>query len=150
MGNPASPTPPAGLFASLKGMVATLLDIFQTRLALLRHELAEEKRRLLRLAVLAAAAVFFFVVGMVLLLGFLIVFFWEDRLLLLGLLTGGFLLVSAACLLGIRRLMRRGRVLFSDSLQALRDDVTALRGRDGQSPASPASSPVVPADAGRP
>lgn len=155
MGNPASPTPPTGLFASLKGTLATLLDIFQTRLALLRHELAEEKRRLSRLVVLAAAAVFFLVVGILLLLGFLIVLFWEDRLLLLGVLTGGFLLLGTACLLGIRRLVRQGRVLFSASLQALREDVAALRGRDGQAATTAPTTVSPPAtrapnNAGRP
>jgi uncharacterized membrane protein YqjE len=55
---------PQGLPASLKGLLATLLSILQTRAALFAVEVEEEKRRLLKAMAWGAVAVMLGVMGL--------------------------------------------------------------------------------------
>ena len=104
--------PRAGLFASLKGLVATLVVTGRLRLSLLATELEEEKLRLMELLVSAIATLFLLGLGVVLLLLFLAFAFWEQRLLIFGLATA--LTLGVGLLLGLRILLqaRRPSALF--------------------------------------
>jgi len=113
----------AGLFSSLRSLLATAVGLLHTRLELLATELHEEKIRLLSLVAYGLAAVLLLSFGAVFLVVFLTVLFWDsNRLLVLGLgtflLLGGGLLALTAAL----RLARAGSRLFSASLAELRKD----------------------------
>jgi uncharacterized membrane protein YqjE len=71
--------PEAGLLGSLRKLVATLIAIAQTRLALLANEVQEEGLRVRRLMVMAFAAVFFLALGVLLGTTFLILLLWEEH-----------------------------------------------------------------------
>jgi uncharacterized membrane protein YqjE len=97
-----SDTHRGGLFASLRQVAATALEMVQVRLELLGTELEYEKRRLFDGVLIAAAAMVFFTVGLLLLCGFIILLFWEGyRLAAMASLSvvflgiGGFLFVHS-------------------------------------------------------
>ncbi len=120
--------PEAGLFASLRGLLLTLLTLLRTRGELLVVELEEEKSRILEILLLGATAFFFISFGLVILAIFLTVLFWESyRLLVIGLFTALFLGIGFAALIGLRHLLRQGTRLFSASLRELASDEDALR-----------------------
>lgn len=68
-----------GLFQSLRRLLATLLAIAQTRLALLANEVQAETLRLGRLIMLAFAAVFFLAAGVLLGTFYFILLLWEEH-----------------------------------------------------------------------
>ena len=72
-----SDTHRAGLFASLRQLTATALEMLQVRLELLGTELELEKRRLVEGFLIGVAAMVFFTVGLMLLCGFIILLCWE-------------------------------------------------------------------------
>jgi len=76
--------PPAGarLLASVQAMSATLVAIFQTRLALLATEVEEEKQRLLAVLGWGAVAIMMGTVACVFLAGFITVLCWDTHPLL--------------------------------------------------------------------
>jgi uncharacterized membrane protein YqjE len=119
--------PRAGLFASLRGLLATAVGLVHTRLELLATEFQEEKIRLLSAVAYGAAAVLLLSIGAVFLAVFLTVLFWDsNRLLVLGigtffLLGGGVLALMMAV-----RLAQSGSRLFSASLAELRRDRAGL------------------------
>jgi uncharacterized membrane protein YqjE len=77
---PDQPTAPeAGLLGSLRKLVATLIAIAQTRLALLANEVQEEGLRVRRLMLMAFAAVFFLALGVLLGTTYLILLLWEEH-----------------------------------------------------------------------
>lgn len=113
-----------GLRASLQGLLATLLDILQTRLALFSVEVEEEKRRLLKAMAWGAASVMLGALG----LGFggvlIALVFWEaDREWVLGLLT----LAFAAGAAGTFWLARAQVQASSGWLQATLDELESDR-----------------------
>lgn len=78
----------AGLFGSLRRLVASLLEIAQVRLDLLSTEYQREKLRVFDGLLLAALALIFLTLGLLLLAGLLVALTPEAwRLVVLGLLT---------------------------------------------------------------
>ena len=71
-GPDAPAPPPAGLYASLRRLLATLLDIGQVRLDLLSAELEREKLRIFDGLVWAAVALLFIGLGLLLLAALLV------------------------------------------------------------------------------
>jgi len=126
-----SATPPAGLFASVRQMLATVLEMAEVRLALFASEFEEEKLRIFQAVVLAVLGLLMLTVGAVLLCGFVLMLFWEGyRLAALGVLTavfvvGGGLMVRS----GIRRISSSGGA-FRASLAELSSDRAGLAQRD--------------------
>ena len=126
-----SATPPAGLFASVRQMLATALEMAEVRLALLASEFEEEKLRIFQAVVLAVLGLLMLTVGVLLLCGFVLMLFLEGyRLAALGVLTavflaGGGLLVRS----GIRRISSNGGA-FRASLAELSSDRAGLARRD--------------------
>lgn len=120
--------PEAGLFASLRGLLATVLAMLRTRAELLVVEIEEEKSRVLSLLLFGATAFFFLSFGLVMLAVFLTALFWDSyRLLVIGTFTGLFLAIGAGALLALRGELQRGSRLFSASLRELEQDGAALK-----------------------
>ncbi len=132
--------PRNGLYASLRGLLATSLDILHTRLALFATELQEEKARLLGLVAFGAASLLLLSAGVVFLAIFLTVLFWDsNRLLVLGIFTALFLSAGGAALFMAVRNARQSSQLFSASLAELANDRAAA-----QSPSSDENENLVP------
>ena len=117
----------AGLFASLKGSLATLVAIARTRLELLVTEFEEEKHRLLSLLLCALGALFFLGLGLVMLVVFFATLFWESKVVVFAvfslLFLGGAALLWVLCL----RQLRRGSALFAGSIAELAEDIEQLK-----------------------
>ncbi len=117
------PSREAGLFESLRRLLATLLAIAQTRLALLANEVQEETLRLQRLIVLAFAAVFFLALGVLLGTCYFILLLWENHgLAIIGVFA--LLYIGAGVVFGLyvyRKSLERTR-LFQASLAELGKD----------------------------
>jgi uncharacterized membrane protein YqjE len=123
--------PSRGLFASLRGLVATAIAIGRTRLELLATELQEEKARLLGLVAFGAAALIFLAAGLVFLAMFLTVLLWDsNRLLALGIFSALFLGAGGVSLVVAMHHARAPSRLFSASLAELAEDVAAAKGAE--------------------
>lgn len=118
--------------ARLRGALAGVLALLQTRLQLLGVEMQEESRRLLRLLAYAAAAFFFLGFGVILLALLLTVYFWDShRWLALGLFTAVFLGIGfISALMALRGACQRSG-LFAASLAELARDQALIRPDDG-------------------
>lgn len=120
-----------GLLASLRALLASVLEIAQLRLDLLGTELELEKRRLFDALLLGALALLFLFLGVLALCGFAIALLWDRyhlglvavmSLVLLGM--GGL-----ALLLARRRLFNAGGLFAASAKELLRDQAD-LRGMD--------------------
>lgn len=122
------PARESGLFASLRRLLATTLEIAQVRLELLGTEVEFEKQRLLGGLLWGAVALMALGVGLVLACGFVVLLFWEGyRLPALGVMTllflaGGALLMQEA----LKRLSNRAGV-FGKSVAELASDRAGLQ-----------------------
>lgn len=112
-----------GLLTSLQRLIATLLELLQTRVEIVATEFEEERVRLRELVVFGILTLFFVSVGLTLATLFVVALYWDThRLAVLGgvallyLGLGGF---TAICL--YRRLKSRPR-LFSTTLSELEKD----------------------------
>lgn len=118
------PQPPQeGLFASLKALSVSLIDIVYTRLELLSADVAEEREQLTAFLVLVLVALFCFGVGTVLLTILIVVLFWDThRLPALISLTAVFLIGGAGVTwLALYRIRTKPK-LFESSLAELSKD----------------------------
>lgn len=115
--------PQEGLFASLKTLSVSLIDIVHTRLDLLSTDVAEEREQLTQFLVLVLIALFCFGVGTVLLTILLVVLFWDTHRLpaLVG-LTAVFLLGGGGITWLALHKIRTKPKLFEASLAELSKD----------------------------
>lgn len=124
----SGPVPEGGLFASLRQLLATVLEIAQVRFALLGTEIEFEKRRLLEGLLWGAVAFLLLGVSLTLFCGFVVLLFWEGyRLAAVGvlallLLVAGLLLMRVA-----RQRLRNSGGLFHTSVTELKRDIAELR-----------------------
>lgn len=137
--------PAPGLFASLKGLLADLLEVGRTRLDLLANEVEEEKLHLGQMLAYGMLALAALIIGAILLVAFLALLFWENRLWVVG--------IACACslLLGLRFARRSqaelktGSRLFKASVAELEADVTVLRARQKNTPEDDSGHESTPA-----
>ena len=123
----AAPAQAGGLFASLRGLLASGIGLLHNRLELLGTELEEEKLRLLGLLAYGAAAALRLWTGAAFLAIFLTVLFWDsNRLLVLALFTAAFLIGGGFALYKARAHAHAQTRLFSASLAELARDRAAL------------------------
>lgn len=116
-----------GLLASLQGLVATMLAIAQTRLALLATEVEEEKRRLLATVAWGAVAVLVGCFTLAFAAVFITVLFWDThRLWVLGGMTVAFAAISVWAARQVSRLLRESGDMLSATLAELEADRQAL------------------------
>lgn len=117
-----------GLFASLRRLLGTVLEIAQVRLELLGTELEFEKRRLFDGLLLGLIALLMLGVGVVLLCGFIILLFWEGyRLTAVGVLTLLFLAAAAWLVRAARHRLQSPKGMFEASLAELQRDRAGLQ-----------------------
>ena len=118
----------AGLLASLRGLVRTLIAVAHTRLAILANELEEQGACFARIAVFAAigAAGLFFTtaLGMVL----VIAAFWDNRIPVIGILFAVFLGGTLWSLAILRKHLTGRPRLLSATLTELAKDKASLSG----------------------
>lgn len=116
------------LLRSTQGLLATLMAIFETRVALLATELEEEKRRVLAILGWGAAGVLMGTVACVFLAGWVTVLFWDTHpLWALGGLTVVFGALCALAVWRVRTLLQPTEALLAASLAELQADRDALR-----------------------
>lgn len=118
----------SGLFASLRQLLATALEIAQVRLELLGTEVELEKQRLLRGLFWAALALMVLGVGLVLLCGFILLLFWDGyRLHAAGVMALLFLLAGALMMRQARAKLLNPTGMFKTSAAELEQDRAGLR-----------------------
>ena len=121
------PNEAGGLFASLRRLLGTVLEIAEVRLALLGTEVELEKRRLFDALFWVAMAVLVLATGLVLLCAFVILLFSEGyRLPALGVMAllflgGGLLLLRQA-----QQRLRSPEGMFGSSLAELKRNQAGL------------------------
>lgn len=119
-----------GLLTSIKRLMATLLEILQTRVEIVATEFEEERVRLRELVVFGILTLFFVCVGLTLATLFVVSLYWDThRLQVLGGIA--FVYLGLGGLTGIilyRRLMSRPR-LFATTLSELVKDRDQLNSR---------------------
>jgi len=118
---------PAGLFDSVKSLLATLVGMAQTRAELITTEVEEQFARLVSLLVWGLVALFLAFTGVILSAIALIVLFWDsNRVLAAGGLAAVFVVLAVIAVLGfIARAKARPR-LFEASLEELAKDRNQL------------------------
>jgi uncharacterized membrane protein YqjE len=128
MGEPAKE---ARLFASIRRLSATVLELAQVRIDLLSTELELEKRRIFDGLLWGALAIVVLSLGLVLTCGYIILLFWDTyRLTAAGLLAGFFLGIGFLLVTEARRRLRNLDGMFRLSLNELEQDMTDLRSAD--------------------
>lgn len=121
-----------GLFASLRRLLATVLELAQVRLELLSTEFELGKRRFFDALLWGAVALLALGVGIVLLCGFVVLLFWDGyRLAAVGVMAVLFLTAGALMLQTARRCMQSPTGTFDTSLAELQRD------REQLEPSSP-------------
>jgi len=117
----------AGLLASARTLLGTLLGIAQTRLELLATELEEERLRLAKMLWYGFLTLFFLGIGLLLLTLLVVVAFWEcHRLAALAIAAAIYLGIAFFCFVRLRRQTRHKPRLFAASLAELGKDRAAL------------------------
>jgi uncharacterized membrane protein YqjE len=119
-----------GLFASLRRLVTTLVELVHSRLDLVGIELQLEVQRATSLLLWAFAGIVCGTVALVLLAMTVLIAFWDThRLLAAGCITAVFALASLGMALHVRRRVRTRPRLFGATLDELQHDVAALKGQ---------------------
>lgn len=117
-----------GLFASLRRLLGTLLEIAQVRLELLGTDLELEKQRLFDALLLGLLALLMAGVGLVLLCGFIILLFWDGyRLAAVGVMMMLVLLTAVWLVRAARRRLQTPNGIFEASLAELQRDRAELQ-----------------------
>lgn len=115
--------PGVGILASLRQLLATLLETLQVRLALLGTELEQEKRRIFSALVLAALGLVCLALGLVMLSVLALLVFWDSyRLQAAGALAVLFAGGGAYLLVRAKRKLSAPTGLFAHSLSELQRD----------------------------
>lgn len=120
-----------GLFASIKGVAATLLVIGQTRLELLGNEIETQKLHALRVLLLAQALLFFAAVGVLLLVAFLTLLAGEQRLWVVGGCAIVFALAAVQFYRALMHAVNEPEPAFAATLAELRRDIVKLKAAAG-------------------
>ncbi|MBU0588867.1 MAG: phage holin family protein [Gammaproteobacteria bacterium] len=119
-----------GIFASLRGLLATALEVAEVRLELLSTEVELEKRRLIDGLFWAGLSLMMLGIGVVLLSGFVVMLFWDGyRLAALGVLALLFLSASGLLYFFAQRRLRSPGGLFRSSVSELARDREGLASR---------------------
>lgn len=116
-----------GLFASVRQLLATVVETGQVRLSLLGNEIEQEKLRLYDSLLWIGVGLGLLGLGAQLLVAFIVVLFWDtDRLLILGVLALVLLLGGGGLLSITRARLRKPGGLFSSTVEELRRDRVEL------------------------
>lgn len=129
----SEPVHESGLFASLRRLLATALEIAQVRLELLSSELELEKRKILDGLFWGAVALMILGVGIVLLCGFVILLFWDGyRLPAVGVMALLFLAGGVLLMRDVQKKLSSPGGVFNASAAELEQDRAGLSGHHEQ------------------
>lgn len=124
----SDPVNESGLFASLRRLLATALEMAQVRLDLLGTEIELEKQRLFNGLLWGSIALMMLGMGLVLLCGFVILLFWEGyRLAATGGMALLFLSGGATLLYKARQHLQQKAGIFNASMSELDRDLSGLK-----------------------
>ena len=119
--------PAGGLFASLRRLLVTALEMAQVRLDLFLTEFQQEKLRVFDSLLWAGVALMLIGVGVILLCGFVVILLWEThRLATLGVLTLLFLGSGALLMRAARNRLRSPAGALSATMEELQRDMAEL------------------------
>jgi len=130
--NNASP----GLLAGLKNIASSVLEMAQTRLALLANEAQIQKQQLLTQLWRAGALLVCVMLAALMLIGLALLLWWEQRLFLLGFFALLFSTLSAYLIIAMQRSSVQHPPVFDQSLAALQEDVRQLQQAAKHEPSS--------------
>ncbi|MDH5176242.1 MAG: phage holin family protein [Gammaproteobacteria bacterium] len=117
-----------GLFASLRRMLATLIELVHVRLDLVGVELQLEVDRATNALLYGFAAVLCAVIALVMLAVTVLIAYWDThRLLAACCITGLFAVAAASMFLHLRYRARTRPRLFESTVQEMQRDAAALR-----------------------
>jgi uncharacterized membrane protein YqjE len=118
---------PAGLFASLRRMLATLLELGSTRLELVSVELQEQVEYAAGVLLWGIAAIFFASLTVLLLAFTIVIAFWDQhRLLAACLVTAAFALIALTAVVIVRQRLRTRPRFLAATAEELKRDAAAL------------------------
>lgn len=121
---------PHGVLGSLQNLVATLLEIVQTRIALAATELEEQRLRSGQLLVAVSATLFLVAMAVIFITLFVVAAFWEtSRVAVLGGFGLLYLVLAVIAAVVWRRCARARPRLFEATLAELAKDRDQLRPR---------------------
>ncbi|WHZ11549.1 MAG: hypothetical protein OJF60_001988 [Burkholderiaceae bacterium] len=124
-------TPREGLFASLRRLLATTLELVQVRIDLLLAEAEREKLRVFDGLLWAGVGLMLLGVGVILLCGLIVALLWQyHRLAVLAVLTLLLLIAGAVLIHLARRRLRNPAGVLQASVDELRRDLAALKRQD--------------------
>jgi len=124
----SAPVYESGLFASLRRLLGTALEMAKVRLDLLGVEVELEKQRLFGGLLWGVVALLIFGVGLELLCGFIILLFWDGyRLAAVGVMALLFLVGGVLLILQARQRLRNPTGLFNASVAELERDRAGLQ-----------------------
>lgn len=128
MSEPVDSRPGGGLFASLRQLLATALEMAQVRLDLLLTEIEQEKLRILDALLWAGLALLLLGLAVIMLCGFVVVLLWDHyRLATLGVLTVVFLAAGGVLMRAARNRLRSPSGAFHATVEELRSDLAELK-----------------------
>ncbi len=128
MSEPVNSRSGGGLFASLRQLLATALELAQVRLDLLLTEIEQEKLRVFDALLWAGLALMLLGLGVIMLCGFVVVLLWDhDRLATLGVLTLLFLVAGGLLMRAARNRLRSPSGAFGATVEELRSDLAELK-----------------------
>jgi uncharacterized membrane protein YqjE len=123
---PATPAE-AGLFASLRRALATLLELGHTRLELVSVEIEEQIEHAAGVLLWSIAAIFFGSLAVLVLALTVVIAFWDShRLLAAGCVTGALAALALGAVLVVRARLRQRPRLLSATVAELKRDTAAL------------------------
>jgi len=118
-----------GLFASLRRLLSTALELGHTRLELASVELEAELAHLQSTLLWSIAAIFSAAIALLLLALTVLVVFWDThRVLAAGAVTAFFLLFACGAALLVRHRARTRPHLLAGTIEELKRDVASLDG----------------------
>jgi uncharacterized membrane protein YqjE len=125
----ADPIPEAGLVASLRRALATLVTLAHTRLELVSVEIEEQIEFAASVLLWSITAMFFASLAVLVLALTIVIAFWDThRLLAAGLVTLGLALSALVAVLVVQRRLRHRPRLLAATTTELRGDAAALDG----------------------
>ena len=116
------------MLASTRGLVRTLIDIAQTRLAILASDLEEQGACFAKIAITAVASAVSLVCALVMAVVFVIMASGEHRLFAVGAFFILFFAVALWCLATLKRYLADRPKLLAATLAELEKDKVALSG----------------------
>jgi len=120
---PSAETGKGGVLGSAKRLLATLVEIVETRIALAVNEIEEQRARSMQLAVTALVTLFLSGMAMFFVTLFVIVAFWEtNRIAVVGGFALLYLALAVIAAMVLRHRARNRPRLFATTLAELRKD----------------------------